>query len=323
MSMTTALVIGGVYGLTALTNPITQPEESSDWKAPSHHLRLSAENDILFSEDADYSHGTRLDYAQLMKNGDYWGASITQSIYTPYHNSTGNNIGERPYAGHLALGAGYIKTGENFGWSAEFQIGVTGNESGAQEVQDFVHDIGDMWKWDGWDAQMPSEVTLQLTTRQDFNIGKFEINGSNGWQSDSMLYTQQELGTVSVRAGIGYIFRYGKNLPQRMRDTAIGAANFAVNGLTKDSYNPRASSYFFVSSIYLEYVAHDIFLDGGFFKDSERTCGKQPWLFEYRAGLGLIHKSIDYYIGCVVPTMSYGSQGYTPAYGTLSIGWNW
>ena len=87
------------------TNPIPQPGEPGYRPTPKHHLRVLFENDSAFDEDCNYSHGTRIDYAQAISENRYYGLSIVQNIYTPEYHTNGNVYGQQPYAGYLALGA--------------------------------------------------------------------------------------------------------------------------------------------------------------------------------------------------------------------------
>lgn len=318
-----ALIIGGTSLFTALTNPIPLKGEEGYNAKPSHHLRMMVENDVIFSEDCDYSHGSRIDYAQRMADGNYWGLSLTQSIYTPYTRTSGKVYKEHPYAGYLALGAAYIARGENFGISTELQLGTTGKASGAGEVQKLIHELGDMYSWDGWDDQIPSEFTMQLASRQDFNIKSMDCKSSSGWEMDSQFYTRQSLGTVRISAGMGWGIRYGHNLPNSSRTAGISEAEFGVSSLIKDGYDPSELSYYLLFNVYGEYVARDLFIDGGVFHNFDTTCSVVPWQGQIKLGIGMVRQGVDYYLGLNYGSLTYRSQKKHPAFGVFSIGWNW
>lgn len=281
------------------------------------------ENDSAFNKDSGYSHGTRLDYAQRLDNGDAWGLSLTQNIYTPTTHSNGAVPGEHPYAGYLALGAGYIMRGENFGSSVEFQLGTTGNASFAREMQNGVHEMLGMTTWDGWDDQVPGEVTFQLSAQQNFRMPWMEFVSSNGWKSDGVFMLREEVGTAFIRGGAGVTVRYGRNLPPMLQDVGNHSAQYGLSILKKNDYNPREISYYLSGTAFMEYVAHDISIDGGVFHHFEQTCSRQPWQAEFRLGVGVSYQGIDYFMGAVYATDAYRRQDEKTLYGTFSIGWNW
>ena len=84
MSAIPWLIMGAVSPIVGYFNPIPQKEEGPQYtEAPRHHFRGTMENDSAFGEDNGYTHGTRWDYAYRMNNGDAWGVSLTQNIFTP------------------------------------------------------------------------------------------------------------------------------------------------------------------------------------------------------------------------------------------------
>ncbi len=290
---------------------------------PEHYLRFTIENDVYFSEDKDYTNGVRIDYAQAIDEESFWGLSLTQNIYTPYTNASYTLEGEHPYAGYLALGAAYMTVGETFGTSTEFQIGTTGYPSGAHDVQRLIHGATGLFQWRGWDTQVPAEVTFQLSSRQDYNIGWLELDAADGLQSDSMIYAREELGTFAVRAGVGYIVRLGYNLPPTLRQLGNRSANFGVSSLAKQYYDASKSSYFFVASILGEYVGHDLSIDGGVFRDFKSTTESEPWQAEVQLGAALVHKGVSYYVGATYNSKRYTTQFTNNFQGVVSVTFSW
>ncbi len=296
---------------------------------PKQHVRFVIENDVIFQEDNDYTNGVRFDYARKMDEKSYWGISLTQNMYTPYTNGTTVKVGEHPYAGHLALGGAYITQGERFGTSTEFQIGVTGDLSLARYTQRAIHGIGNLFQWRGWDQQVPAEITFQLSSRQDYDLETMAFTTISGWESDSMIFARQEVGTVNIRFGAGYAFRFGKNLPPYSRHLGNKNANYGVSSLIKPNYDPCKSSYFFVASVFGEYVARDLSIEGGVLRSFESTASVQPWQAELQMGVGVVHKNVNYFAGFVYHGKQFRTQdrskideALTDFYGVLSVGWS-
>lgn len=317
-----AIMAGGSL-LADYYNPIPQPGEPGYMAAPQHHLRVMFENDSAFGNDCNYSHGTRIDYAQNLPGGDAWGISLTQNIYTPEAHTDGAVQGQHPYCGYLALGGAYMLRGQDFGAAFEFQLGATGDQSGARDAQNGLHDIFGMRSWDGWHDQVPGELTMQLSMRQDFRLPCLEFDCGNGWQTDAVFFTREEVGTAFIRGGAGVSMRYGVNLSPSMQVNGNRAANFGIGLLDKPGYRNDEISYFLVGSLYMEYVARDITVDGGVFRHFEQTCSRKPWQVEAQLGVGVSYHGIDYFAGGVYHSPTYRTQGTESLYGTFSATWHW
>ena len=304
---------------------VPQPGEPGYTEQPRHHFRWLMENDSAFVNDRNYSHGTRFDYAQnVSKNPHHaFGLSLTQNMYTPDYHTDGAVERQHPYAGYLALGVAHLYSGENVGNCVEFQLGTTGKPSGAGEMQDLVHKSMGLERWDGWGDQIPSEVTFQLSAQQDYRQKWAESTFSNGLQTDGIFYSREELGTVSIAAGAGVSFRVGRNLPPAMQVTRNNSATFGIGSIRKAGYDPSASSWFIVAGCSVDYIARDMFIDGGVFHDFDRTCGLTPWQVEGRLGLGVRRKGVDYYAGAFMRSRGYRTQRDNTAMGTFSMTFHW
>ncbi|MBE6414907.1 MAG: lipid A deacylase LpxR family protein [Akkermansiaceae bacterium] len=304
---------------------LPQPGETGYTAAPRHHLRWMMENDSAIVNDRNYTHGTRIDYLHdfALEPNHAVGFSFTQNIYTPYTHAAGAVEREHPYAGYLALGVAHLYRGEDVGNCVEFQLGTTGKASGAREVQDMVHKACRLERWHGWNDQIRGEVTFQLSAQQDYRQAWAESSLSNGWQTDGIFYTREELGTVSIAGGAGFSFRVGHNLPPAMQVTRNNSATFGSGTIRKPDYDPADSSYFLVMGASVDYVARDMFIDGGVFHDFDRTCGVLPWQVEGRLGLGVRRKGVDYYAGAFIRSRGYRTQRDNTALGTFSMTFNW
>ena len=325
MSLIPWMVMGAASVAVDYMEWVPQPGEPGYTKTPKHHLRWLMENDSAMVSDRNYSHGTRFDYLQDMpKNPNHAiGYSLTQNIYTPRTHTDGAVQGEHPYAGYLALGIGHLYRGENVGSAIEFQVGTTGKASGARETQDFIHQSMGLERWDGWADEIPAEITFQLSAQQDYRLAWVETIQDNGIQTDGVFYTREELGTVSIAGGAGVNFRIGYNLPCAMQMTRNLSATYGSGTIRKPGYNPEESSYFVVAGASVDYIARDMFIDGGVFHDFERTCGVRPWQVEGRLGLGVRRKGVDYYAGAFIRSRGYRSQPENTAMGTFSMTFNW
>lgn len=324
MSMIPWVVMAGASALTHVTNPIAHPGEPGYTDAPTEHFRVLFENDSAFNRDRNYTHGSRLDYVHDFKGTPHaFGLSLTQNIYTPEKHTRHSVKNQHPYAGYLALGGAYLYRGEQVGCSTEFQLGTTGKPSLAKDAQYMIHSAGNMEQWDGWGDQIRAELTIQLSSRQDYRLPWLETQTAGGWQTDGLFFTRENAGTFSMLAGAGFSFRVGRNLPDNMRVNGNQAANFGAGLIRSGRYNPAESSWFLVLQGELDYVARDLTIDGGVFHKFRGTCSRTPWQFEGQAGLGVSKDGIDYFAGALFRTRGYRTQDKNTLMGTFSITWNW
>ena len=325
MSMIPWVVMAVMHTAAYYTNPIAKPGDPGYTAAPQNHFRVGFENDCAFNKDRNYSHGTRFDYVRDIAGTNHsFGLSLMQNIYTPEHRARHAIQGEHPYAGYLAVGGAYLRRGQYVGSSTEFQLGATGNASIARDAQHFIHTIGHMYQWHGWKDQVPSELTIQLTSRQDYRLPWLETQTRGGWQTDGLLFTREAVGTFSIAGGVGFSFRFGRNLPQNMRVNGMEAANFGKGLIETSTYHPEDASYFMVVQGELDYVARDLTVDGGVFHHFDhKTCSRTPWQFHGQFGLGAAYHGIDYFAGALLFSRTYRTQDKNSLVGTFAVSWNW
>ena len=328
MSVIPWAVMAAASGTVAWLDPVapTGPESVT---TTNNHLRMMFENDCAFGEDRDYSHGTRFDYAHSLSQenslslSDAWGISISQNIYTPTTHTRWAVPGEHPYAGDFRVGGAYMQRWHNFGHCVELQVGMMGKAAFARDTQNFVHKIGNMEQWDGWGSQAPSEAAVQFSARQDYRLSFLETHFANGWETDAMCYTQENIGTLHIDGRVGFNVRIGTNLPTNLQMTRSGGANYGLGLLLKESYNPAATSAFFSLGGDVGYYARDYGIDGGVFHRFEnKTVSRRPWQAELRSGVGVSRRNVDYFAGAVYHTPTY-RHGKGSLYGCFSITLNW
>ena len=321
MGLLPVVVYAAVAGVAGYTNPIPQLGDPGYTDAPKNHLHGVFQNDSLSGEDCNFSHGTRFDFTREISEKHAWAVTLTQNMYTPEAHSYGNILGQHPYCGYLALGGGYLYRGEKFGCGTELQVGTTGKASLAGKTQNAVHELLDMEKWRGWSDQVPSEMTVQLASRQEWLARVRMLR--RGWESETRMYVRESLGTFNISGGVGVLYRIGRNLPPSMTTNDIETGNFGISLLSKPNYDRRKISYFMLAGVYGEYVARDMTIDGGVFHHFDRTCGRTPWQVQGQLGAGVAYKGIDYYAGVLVHSRTYRTQDKNSLMGVFSLTWNW
>ncbi len=321
MGMLPVIAYAAIAGTAGYFNPVALPGEPGYHPVPEHQLRGVFQNDSISGDDSNFSHGTRIDYVQAMQNGDAWGVSLTQNMYTPEIHTRGNVYNQHPYCGYLAFGGAYLLRGERFGCVTELQLGTTGRASLAGQTQNAVHKMLGMDEWEGWHDQVRSELTMQLTSRQEWLVNTREFR--NGWECDLALRTRESVGTFNLSGGVGMAYRVGRNLPPTMSSCSIDGANFGTNALLKPHYDRSKMSYFLLASASGEYVARDMSIDGGVFHHFDRVCSRKPWQVQGQLGAGVAYEGIDYFAGVLMRSRTYRTQDKASVMGVFSVAWNW
>ena len=235
------------------------------------------ENDFLAKTDCNYTNGVKLTWMSpwlsWKPDGESdppghtpWYHSVIKAlpfVYSPRHQASmfflagGQNIytpddtdrqdlivDDRPYAGYLYLGIGFMMKGDGHMDTLEVDAGIVGRHSYAQDVQEQVH------KWigedspKGWANQLKDEPTLEINYERKWKWLKVETG--DHWGSDVIPHLGGSVGNVAIYANAGAEFRFGWNRP----DTT-GAAPYARDARaarfpTRTPTVPRtgASAYF-------------------------------------------------------------------------------
>lgn len=323
MGMLPFAIHAAVAATAGYLNPIPQPGEPGYTPTPQHHMRVTYENDSASGRDRNYTHGTRVDYAYTMESGHAWGISLTQNIYTPEHHAPHAVPNEHPYCGYLALGGAYLYRGKQFGFGGELQVGTTGFASCAGRFQNVLHDMINMDEWEGWDDQVPAEVTMQLSLRQEWAPPALQCSLPGEWQMETRAVLREAVGSVRIGGGGGFCLRVGRNLPPTMQTASNTPVGFGEGLIRRPGYDPSAISYYVAMEAYVDYVARDISVDGGIFRHFESTCTRTPWQAEARLGGGLRYAGIDYYAGLLLLSRTYKTQDENSVLGAFSVSWNW
>lgn len=222
-----------------------------------------------------------------------YGFSLTQLMFTPESAAPYvQPAGERRYAGWLALGFSLHAKDDRVLNSVEFLIGTTGSNSLAENSQDFVHSTRDIGKFNGWDYQIPGEITADLSfvqkRRSDLlkrDHGVIRMDGLTEWGG--------RLGSFRTSAHLGGFFRAGYNLPPDFSDPRLSET--AYSNLYFDSDDPYVGHW----SVYALFgatgraVAHDATLDGPLFDDFKTGNDREPFVAEVFCGGGLRYRQVE------------------------------
>ncbi len=155
-----------------------------------------------------------------------------------------------PYAGLLFYADTFLRIQETHADRISVTIGVVGENSFAEEAQEFVHDIIGADEPCCWDTQLDDEIVFQ--------IGRGRVWKT--WESDSgnadfLLAADVELGTISSSVGTSFMIRYGAELRKSY------AMALLINSRTTNPVATQGGWYVFAGAS-ANYLANHIFLDG-------------------------------------------------------------
>ena len=253
----------------------------------------SIENDAVSGRDQDYTSGVRLGYTRAINKDnfiselfssftsigntneqEYLGFSLNHSLFTPEtNNSFSQPEGERRYASWIGAQAALIGKSANHQSVLGFTLGATGNPALGEIIQDIIHDVTGAPKFDGWDNEIPSEITLGLSWSHLQNI---DISSNFTITPEIIL----ELGTFRTQA----ILTLGAEYTLWGQLDPFSSPTIHVNSFFTPSSNTDNSLSIFASiSEYL--VLHDATLDGSLFHNNSTGNEKESTFIQGSIGL--------------------------------------
>ena len=294
------------------------------------HLTFYLDNDLFAGTDRNYTNGVRLSWIsgardpeafgtlqrQLRRlSGDRqslsvfqhlsgfddpreieynYGFSITQLMYTPKDaDAPVSPPDQRPYAGWLGIDFSLHTKDSHALNSAVLALGTTGREALAKEAQDIIHDLRGIEKFEGWDDQIPSELTVNLYFKQrrrltflEGEIGGFSMDGFGEWQL--------ALGNFLVSAQAGAFLRFGWHLPVDFSDPRLSVTAYTLQPFTTPKRPPSTWSLYGVLGTLGTAVARNITLDGPMFRHYDTGVERKPFVGELYAGFGIRYRRVEF-----------------------------
>ncbi|MBA3013197.1 MAG: lipid A deacylase LpxR family protein [Proteobacteria bacterium] len=212
------------------------------------------------------------------------GVLFGQQIYTPSDTQTTTAFeNDRPYAGFLYGGlALHSKTHLKLD-TLEIVLGVVGSASKAEQAQNTVHDLRDINTAKGWDNQLHNEPAVRFSWQRKWRLD------SRDWfdflSYDFISRAGVTLGNVRTSTSAGGEIRFGYNIPEDFGSDVI-RAGAGVSAPVIPGSKPWKTAWgihMFASS-QIEAIAHDIFLDGNTFRDSQ-SVDKKPLVADLSLGV--------------------------------------
>ncbi|MEM6505405.1 MAG: lipid A deacylase LpxR family protein [Planctomycetota bacterium] len=262
------------------------------------------------------------------------GYQLAQLIFTPANlSATGPIPTDRPYGGYLYGGVFWQREGQYEGRQDlavldhfEANLGVVGEDSLAEDIQDWVHENFTGVDPLGWDNQVGNEVTGQFFFRRKWrkDLGSVESALLGDLEMQVIPQAGFALGTVYRYGEAAMTFRIGHQLPD---DFGPGRIN-DLQSVTGDPYKHVGWSWYAFGRLGGRLVEHDLFLDGSDFESSPVTVDSEPLVGEVQAGLAVsyrpnINHRFDLSWGVTFSTDTFDAPGATgtESYGTFVLSW--
>ena len=251
-----------------------------------------------------------------------WSIALHQYMYTPTDSYSGfPRDGERPYSGWLGFEYGLNRHDDDTSTGFSISIGITGENSIAQEAQDFVHEnVSRSPIFQGWNTQTPTEVTFNIHVNKKHRIEQLSELNFCSIKFDWFSEYGASLGNLKTSAYLGSLFRLGYNLPIDYSIPRLQAGATPPSFYTSDNQSISPFSCFTFISARASAVAHDISLDGPVFRDHDYTVESRPLVGELSVGLGLRYKRLSVqYSKTIRSDEFYGQNNDSHEFGSVLI----
>lgn len=253
-------------------------------------ISIISDNDLYTSpiNDQYYTNGIELIYRYL---GNFSNENVAkkitefrlgQYIYNPQSvRAEDINVHDRPFAGYLFAEAGINTFYKNESvLKLNFQVGVVGPESYAEQFQEGLHKLVHYPTVRGWQYQIPTTLALQAQAVYSDKIF------SERYHKKVDFHIQGELnfGTIWMGASLGPMVRISlKNNLLPMYDSALHGAALNHN---KELYKEQRELFLYINPV-INYQRYDATVEGNMFSDGRPpvTFPLIPFRFNAEAGI--------------------------------------
>ena len=311
---------------------------------PSQFFNLQFENDLFGSgEDSHFTHGTRLSYLTserltgfedklkstvlaaipkfLIPKTRRFGLIFGQNIFTPEDISRSDLIlDDRPYAGWLYLGAGFVTEGgerQPYMANLEINLGIVGPGALGEQVQTGWHDLINVKEPQGWDNQLNNEPGFILFYERKWPIRPVRKNLNT--IVDVTPNAGFALGNVFTYFAAGLTLRVGYDIPNdygppRIRPGLTGSGFFTPQ---------NHFTWYLFAGVEGRAVGRNIFLDGNSFQDSH-SVDKKTLVGDLQVGIVVtLYRNFRMGFTNIFRTKEFHGQPMPDEFGSLNFSYRW
>lgn len=336
-----ASLAGGIFLTLLIAGPVTTAaQQNPATPDQSGILSVQVENDMWGKgTDRHYTHGTRISYLSseetpawleraaayvpVFSQGGHLRTSyaLGQSIFTP-EDITRTDLmkDDRPYAGWLYGAIGLISDHRVSDGniqshrldSLEFNIGMVGPSSLAEEAQTLVHEIVGSPRPEGWRHQLRDELGIMLVYDRQWQA-RYNLD-VYGLGVDLTPHLGGTLGNVLTSAACGVTLRFGRDLPSDYGPPTI-RPSLPGSGFFRPGED---FGWYLFTGVEGRYVAHSIFLDGNTFRSSH-DVDREPWVGDFQVGLVLTWGGARLSFTNTFRTDEFAEQKSATDFGSISL----
>jgi hypothetical protein len=248
--------------------------------------------------------------------------SLGQNMYTPDNTEATERLDhDRPYAGWLYLGLGFIWKNAEVRNSLVLDLGVVGSWSYAEEAQRLVHEARGLAVPRGWDNQLHNELGVVAVYERTWRWPKHERRVGLDWEF--LPHLGAAVGNVYTFANLGGEMRVGLNLPDDFGTAGIGPGATTSTPVERGQSAERAH---FDLGLYVfaradgRAVARNIFLDGNTFGHSASVDHK-PLVADLSVGTSINYHNTKLTYAVTYRTEEFEDQVEGSLFGSITLNW--
>jgi hypothetical protein len=226
--------------------------------------------------------------------------------------------GERPYAGWLGLECSLHVKNDFSASSVTLSLGTTGKLSFAEESQEWVHEnISDSPIYQGWDSQVPGELTANLHFDHKQRIRFLDTTAEWPLEFDGYYEWGAAVGNLRTDAYVGSLLRAGYNLPATYATPRVQIGSYGHALFREEATDVPALSIFGFTGVRGSAVLHDISLDGPVFRDFNTGIERKPFVGELLLGVGLRWGACDLSFSQTIRSDEFQGQDENQQFGSV------
>ena len=257
-----------------------------------------------------------------------------QSMYTPTDPARTDLItDDRPYAGLLYVGLSWNRRRLDEQAKVEMldtrevTLGVIGPLSMARQMQDLVHRVNGVERFQGWDHQLGNEPAFQLAREQKWRDYRGADSQLAGFSADSIRSLGLRVGNIETSASVGIEGRFGWNMPNDFGSYPIrpGAENRPPTALEPRAGSARArgrAGAHLFATLEGRLVAYDFTLDGNLLRSSHSVT-RRPLVAQAAVGFSVYGPLAGYGFKLAVMRVArsreFDEQGPRHAFGSIAL----
>jgi hypothetical protein len=227
---------------------------------------------------------------------------------------------DRPYAGITYFAAGFHSKNNYEMNTFEFDVGIVGRHSYAQDCQTTIHEWIGSEEPKGWGNQLRDEPVLNIFFENKWKMFRKKQYGRFG--CDCIPHIGCGIGNAFTGANAGGEVRFGWNLPNDFGTFLIRPGSDTNAPI--DSTDPRFLELFQRFGVHIFFavdgraVLRNIFLDGNTFRDSH-SVDKKYFVADLIGGVGMIINRFKLTYSYVYQTKEFKHQEEGQEYGAISL----